>query len=172
MSDALEGAWGVFRTTFFYYTGFIGLLAANFLYAHPMPGSGFFVYTSAFFAFATLFPKVEFLMFFILPVQVRWLAILIAGFLVFGLISQPLYIGFLSLGFGNYLLWAGIPAIRGRAKIIESAGRRKKFEKSKPSQDEAFHRCAECQRTEVTDPNLEFRMAESGEEYCEDHLKE
>jgi len=172
MSDALEGAWGVFRTTFFYYTGFAGLLAANFIYPHPMPGSGFFVYTSAFFAFATLFPKVEFLMFFVIPVQVRWLAILIAGLTLFGLFAQPLYIGFLILGFGNYALWAGIPALRGQAKIMESANRRRKFEQKKASPDEAFHRCAECDRTEVTDPGLEFRMAENGEEYCEDHLKE
>lgn len=172
MSDALEGAWGVFRASFFYYTGFAGLLAANFLYAQPMPGSGFFVYTSAFFAFATLFPKVEFLMFFFFPVQVRWLAILIAVFLLLGLVSQPLYIGFILLGFGNYILWAGIPALRGRAQIMESAGRRKKFEKKKMSADVAFHRCAECDRTEITDPDLEFRMAGNGKEYCTDHLPE
>jgi len=172
MSDALEGAWGIFRTTLFYYTGFAGLLAANLIYAHPMPGSGFFVYISAFLAFATLFPKVEFLMFFVLPVQIRWLAILIAGLTLWGLFAEPLYIGFLILGFGNYILWAGIPALQGRALIIESANRRKKFERKKGSPDEAFHVCAECDRTEVSDPYLEFRMAADGEEYCVDHLKD
>ncbi len=79
MSDALEGAWGVFRTTLFYYAGYLGLLLANFIFPAPLPGSGFFIYMSAFFAFATLFPKHEFLMFFILPVQVRWLGILLGG---------------------------------------------------------------------------------------------
>ena len=171
MSDALEGAWGVFRTSLFYYAGFIGLLAANFLYTSPMPGSGFFIYTSAFFAFATLFPKMEFLMFFIIPVQVRWLAILIGVFLVIGLFSQPWYIGFLILGFGNYILWAAIPALRGQARVIESAGRRKKFDKNKLPEEATFHRCAACGETELSDPDLEFRMAEDGKEYCEDHLK-
>ena len=173
MSDALEGAWGVFRTTLFYYTGFIGLLAANFIYPASMPGSGFFVYTSAFFAFATLFPKVEFLMFFIIPVQVRWLAILIAVFLILGLLSQPFYyIGYAVLGFGNYALWAGIPALRGQARMMESAGRRRKFEKSKASPEDAHHRWKKSDRTEISDPGLEFRMAEDGEEFCEDHLPE
>lgn len=170
MNDALEGAWGVFRSTLFYYSGFVGLLAANFLYETPMPGSGFFVYTSAFFAFATLFPKVEFLMFFIIPVQVRWIAILIGVFTVMGVFAQPLYIGFLMLGFGNYFLWAGIPALRGQAKIIESAGRRKKFTKAKDDPEAAFHSCTKCGRTEVSNPELEFRMADDGEEYCEDHI--
>lgn len=173
MSDALEGAWGIFKTTFFYYTGFVGLLAANFIYPAPMPGSGFFIYISAFFAFATLFPKVEFLMFFIIPVQVRWLAILIAVFLFLGLLSLPFYyIGYAVLGFGNYALWAGIPALRGHAKMRESAGRRKKFEKSKGNPEDAFHRCSKCGRTDITDPRLEFRMTEDGEEYCDDHLPE
>lgn len=171
MSDALEGAWGVFRSSMFYYVGFIGLLIANFIYPQPMPGSGFFVYTSAFFAFATLFPKVEFLMFFIIPVQVRWLAILIAVFLVVGLFSQPLYLGFLVLSFGNYLLWAGIPALRGQGLVIKAASRRKRFEKNMIPEDAAFHECVKCGRTEITDPELEFRMAMDGREYCTDHLK-
>ena len=170
MNDALEGAWGVFRTSLFHYTAFVGLIIANFLYPVPMPGSGFFVYTSAFFAFATLFPRHEFLMFLIIPVQVRWLAILGGGLLVFGVIFDPIYFGFLLLGFGNYLLWAGIPALRGQARIVNSVSRKRKFNKNKTGDGEAFHRCKTCGRTEVSDPELEFRMAADGEEYCEDHL--
>ena len=170
MSDALEGAWGVFRTTLFHYTAIIGLLLANFIYAHPLAGSGFFVYLSAFFAFATLFPRHEFLMFLIIPVQVRWLAMLTGGFLILGILAQPIYFGFLLLGFSNYLLWAGIPAIRGRARLASSAKRKKKFEQSKMSPETAFHSCSTCSKTEVSDPELEFRMAEDGKEYCLEHL--
>jgi hypothetical protein len=171
MSDALEGAWGVFRTSLFHYAAFVGLLAANFLYGEPMPGSGLFVYTSAFFAFATLFPRHEFLMFLIIPMQVRWLAIVLGGFMLIGALAQPLYLGYLVLAFANYLLWAGIPAMRGRARVVEAAGRRKKFEKAKRNGEEAFHRCAECGRTEISNPELEFRMAVDGMEYCGDHLE-
>ena len=170
MSDALEGAWGVFRTSLFHYTSFAGLLAANFLYGVPMTGSGLFVYTSAFFAFATLFPTHVFLMFLIIPVQVRWLAILLGGLMVLGVLGQPLYLGYLLLAFGNYLLWAGIPALRGRSRLVAAAGRRRKFERGRPGGEDAFHRCARCGRTEVSDPDLDFRMAEDGKEYCEDHL--
>lgn len=171
MSDALEGAWGVFRTTVFYYAGFAGLLAANFLYADPMSGNGLFVYTSAFFAFATLFPKHEFLMFLVIPVQVRWLAMIAVIPLVIFLFSEPFYAGFVFLGFANYLFWAGIPAMRGQARVAGSAVRMRKFEKAKLNGETAFHRCKKCGRTEVSDPSLEFRISEDGDEYCEDHLE-
>lgn len=170
MNDALEGAWGVFRTSLFHYTAFVGLILANFLYPEPMAGSGFFVYTAAFFAFATLFPKHEFMMFLVIPVQVRWLAILGGGLLVFGVIFNPIYFGFLLLSFGNYLLWAGIPALRGQARVVKSVARKRKFDKHKLDDGDSFHRCKACGQTEVSDPELEFRMAADGEEYCEDHL--
>lgn len=171
MNDSLESTWGIFRTSVFHYTAFAGLLIANFLYAVPMPGSGFFVYSSAFFAFATLFPRHEFMMFLIIPVQVRWLAILLGGLLIFGTLASPLYYGFLLLGFANYLLWAGIPAMRGQVRMAKSVGKKRKFDKYKPNKDEFFHQCKSCGRTEVSDPELEFRMAADGGEYCEDHLE-
>lgn len=171
MSDALEGAWGVFRATMFYYTGFIGLLAANFLYGGSTPGSGFFIYTSAFFAFATLFPKHEFLMFLVIPVQVRWLAIIGTIPLVLMVFSAPVYLGYVILGYANYLLWVGIPAMRGRARGVGSGGRKRKFEKAKLSAEAAFHRCRKCGRTDVSDPDLQFRISGDGDEYCEEHLE-
>ncbi len=171
MSDALEGAWGVFRTTLFYYAGFVGLLAANFLYESPMDGSGLFLYTSAFFAFATLFPKHEFLLFLVIPVQVRWLAMLAGIGLVVFLFSNPSYAVFVFLGFANYLFWAGIPAMRGQARMAGSASRKRKFERAKMSDEESFHRCKKCGRTEVSDPDLEFRISGDGDEYCEEHLE-
>lgn len=173
-NDGLEEAWGVFRTSMFIYTGFAGLLLANVIYSivfpFPLPPSGLFMYEAAFFAFATLFPKVELLLFFILPVQVRWLALLGVAAIISLLVDDPVFIGFVILGLANYLLWAGIPALRGQARVMKSAGRKRKFEKEAGGGDDAFHRCAKCGRTEVSDPDLEFRMSGDGEEYCEDHL--
>lgn len=172
MSDSLESAWGVFRTSVFYYVGYIGLIIANFLYVTPLYGSGFFIYIAAFFAFATLYPKVEFRIFFIIPVQVRWLAILSAVLLLLSIAKVPHYFGYLLLGFANYLLWAGIPALRGQARVVQSIQRRRKFQKAAYMDEDAFHRCTACHRTDVSDPELEFRMAQDGKEYCTEHLKD
>lgn len=179
-SDGLEGAWGVFRTSMFLYMGFICLLVANLLYSLTflyglgvslsVPGTGLLIYTSAFCAFATLFPKVELLLFLILPVQIRWLALFAVLGLIVSVVKAPLFLIFVIFAFLNYLFWAGIPAMRGQARVLNAGGRKKKFTMKNVANGVAFHRCEKCDRTEVSDPDLEFRMAENGKEYCEDHL--
>ncbi len=172
MNDALEGAWGVFKTSLFHYCGVLGLIAANFLIPNAMPGSGFLIYGTSFFAFATLFPKVEFLMFFILPVQVRFLAMIQAGLMLLAALGAWVLFPFFLLGCANYLIFAGIPALRGTALVIESTQRRKRFNSRKDPEDAAFHTCVACDRTDVTDPQLEFRVGGDGREYCAEHLPE
>lgn len=172
MSDTMENAWGVFRTSLFFYVGYIGLIIANFLYDEPMFGSGYLIYESAFFVFATMCPKYEFRIFFIIPVQARWLAILGALLILFIVLADPIYSGYVFLAFANYIFWAGIPALLGKTGVVKSMQRRRKFQKASYRDDDAFHRCAECDRTDLSDPALEFRMAADGKEYCTDHLKD
>lgn len=171
MSDALESAWGVFKTSLFYYCGIACLVVANFVLPVSVPGSGFLLYGSAFFAFATLFPRVEFLIFFILPVQVRFLAMIQAVGLLLGVFSAWIMLPYFLLAYANYIFWAGIPALRGTARIIEATQRRKRFNSAKTQQEDSFHSCVSCDRTEVTDPGLEFRVGSDGREYCADHIE-
>jgi hypothetical protein len=170
INDALEGAWGVFKASMFYYCGIISMIVASFFYPVTMIGSGMFLYESAFFAFATLFPRVEFRLLFILPVQVRFLAILGAVVLLWPALSSPSWLVVLALSFANYLLWAGIPALRGKAREAAAGKRRSLFHAPKTSPNHAFHRCEVCGKTEVSDPHGEFRVGADGKEYCEDHL--
>ena len=172
MSDALEEVWGVFKTSMFYYCGILGLIIGNFLIPDVMPGSGFLIYGSAFFAFATLFPRVEFLMFFILPVQVRFLGWLQAVFLLLGVLGNWMLLPFFLLAYANYVIWSGIPALRGRVRMVESAQRKKRFNAANEPEGDAFHNCVKCDRTDVTDPGLEFRVGSDGSEYCTEHLPE
>lgn len=170
MSDALEGAWGVFRSSMFYYTGWLLLVVANFIFPVTVPGSGFILYGSAFLAFATLFPKVEFRMFFFIPVQVRFLAMLQGLLTLFAIFQQPILAPFFFLGYLNYFLFAGIPALRGQARVLQAGQKRKVFQSKQRPADEAFHRCKVCGRTEISNSDLDFRMGADGEEYCEEHL--
>lgn len=171
MSDALEGAWGTFRTTLFFYTGVVCLIVANFVFGDPLPStSGFMIYASAFFAFATLFPKVEFLLFLIIPVQVRFLAWIQAGALLLGVFGNWWILPFYLLVFLNYLLWVGIPVLRGTMHVMESSQRRKSYKSRQMPEESAFHRCEVCGKTELSDPSLEFRVGPDGKEYCDDHL--
>ncbi len=170
VSDGLESAWGCFKASLFYYTGIVLALAANFLFSVPMSLSGLALYSSAFLAFATLFPKTEILFMMIIPVQVRLLALLLVVSLLAYVIGEPRSLPFFILSLMNYTLWAGIPTLRGTALVIESAQRRQRFSARKLPASNAFHTCGICKRTELSDPALEFRIGSDGNEYCSDHL--
>ena len=170
VGDGLEDAWGVFKASLFYYTGIIAVLVMNFIYPFGIPGSGTVLYGSAFLAFATLFPKQEILLMLILPIQIRYLGMVAAGAILVQAFRMPILIPFLLAGYANYLFWAAIPALRGTGRLIESANRRRRFNSKKLPASEAFHHCAVCDRTDDTDPQLEFRIGADGKEYCVDHL--
>ncbi len=172
VNDSLEGAWGAFKTSLFIYMGMFLILVANFLYPMKIPMSGFAMYASAFLAFATLFPKQQILLFLILPVQVRFLGIFMAVMIVMMVLRDLRLLPFAVMAFANYAVFAGIPTLRGTARLMEAGQRKKRFNASKIPVDEAFHTCAACDRTDVSDPGLEFRVGADGREYCSDHLRD
>ncbi|MEO5714188.1 MAG: hypothetical protein ABIT37_11940 [Luteolibacter sp.] len=172
VSDGLEGAWGVFKTSLFYYTGVILLIAVNFIYPDDLPLSGLMLFGSAFLAFATLFPKVEILLAMVLPVQVGILGIIEAVALLLMVMKTPVLLPFVIVALANYIFWVGIPAWRGTARVIEAGQRKPRFTAAKGPAGDAFHTCATCERTDVSDPGMEFRVGGDGREYCIDHLRE
>jgi len=171
VSDSLEQVWGATRTTLYILTGWIGLAVGQFLLGGESMG-GSYLYASAFFAFATYFPRYEFRLFFILPVQVRFLAWLSFGLMVLSVIVAPLTILLVLPTLIPYALWVLPQHARQQATLAAAAQRRRKFNASKQPESEAFHRCATCHRTERDDPSLEFRTFPDGTEFCLEHLPE
>src|SRR5713226_1799983 len=72
-AQALENAWGEFRFFVFYLIGAAATVLAALLVLHE-PLGNVSLNTSLFLAFATLYPDVELLIFFILPIKVKYLA--------------------------------------------------------------------------------------------------
>jgi hypothetical protein len=70
----------------------------------------------------------------------------------------------------NYLIFFGPEFIYRARHRQEVSSRRKRFEDQTRSETEPLHKCAVCGQTELSDPNLEFRVASDGEEYCVAHL--
>jgi hypothetical protein len=172
VSDGLEGAWGSFKTSLFCYFGMLMILLANFVLPMQMPYSGLMIYSSAFLSFATLYPKVEIRLFMIIPVQVGFLGAALGVYLLATCLFSPSSIPFHLFVVMNYLLWAGIPALRGTARVVKSAQRRSKFKAASKPEEEAFHKCEVCGRTDASDPELDFRVCEDGREFCAEHLPE
>ena len=70
----------------------------------------------------------------------------------------------------NYIIFFGPEFFHQARQRRNIAARRERFEGSKRDETEPLHRCTTCGATELSDPNLDFRVARDGEEYCVPHL--
>ncbi len=169
VGDGLEHAWGTFKLNLFYLTGMLGTTIAAFLF--PGFSSNGLLNTSLLFAFATLFPDFQMLLFLILPIRIKWVAWFTFALVVFGFLGGSWNMRAATVAaLGNYLLffWQPILELTQNRRFI--AKRRRDFQiKSAPDSD-SLHECAVCHRTEVGNPELDFRVARDGEEYCTEHL--
>jgi len=167
IGDSLEQQMGATRLTLFYLIGWLATAAATFIFGGL--GTPIYLTLSLLLAFATYFPDMQILLFLIIPVKVKWIAILS---LVFALVSAGSLAGYATLGLclGNYLLFFGFDMVKSFRSTRQNARRQHEYrEKAKPD-EETLHHCKTCDRTELSDPDLEFRVSADGEEYCTEHL--
>jgi len=173
MGSALEDYWGVFRYNLFLFIGWALTVGAAFL-TPAEPATNLFVAGSVFLAFAYLNPDFELVLFFILPVKVKWLALLTwAGYAVmffrgeWGTRCQVL------ATVGNFLLFFGRDIfLSARLHRRRMTGAAQSFGRSS-AEPEARHRCRICGKTELTHPQLDFRYCSKcvGEHcYCSEHI--
>jgi membrane associated rhomboid family serine protease len=80
VGSALEAEWGTGAYTVFWVIATLGGSVSAFVLSVPLAG-GTVVWTSMLFSFAYLAPETTWLIFFVLPVKVKWLAWLAAGYL-------------------------------------------------------------------------------------------
>ncbi|MBI3885214.1 MAG: hypothetical protein HY302_05735 [Opitutae bacterium] len=173
MGGALEEYWGEFRYSAFLFTGWLLTVAAAFL----VPGyyaSNLFLAGSVFLAFAFLNPDFELLIFFLLPVKIKWLALLQWLFYGFTLATGhwSARLGVLA-AVGNFLLFFGrdiVQLMKTGRRRMETQARRRSELKAEP---EFRHRCHVCGKTNVTHPLMDFRYCSkcAGDEcYCQEHI--
>lgn len=84
VGTALEGRWGARRFLLFYLIGAAAALAAGLLTGI---GTNEFLNLSLFFAFAIQYPDFELLLFFMIPIKVKWLALLNGVFYIYRFIN-------------------------------------------------------------------------------------
>lgn len=172
MGSALEYHWGEFRYNLYVLIGMLGTIAGAFI-THNQAATNFFLYTSIFLAFAYLYPDFEFLLFFILPVKVKYLGMLTAGMLAFQFIAADLSGKILiSAAFLNFSVFFGADIMR---RVKGSNKRMARKVSAIKDTSAPFHTCSVCKRTDKSDPQLHFRYLPGDKGpicYCEDHLPE
>lgn len=181
---SLENAWGAFRFNLYYLSGILfNILAAIILYIFikvPYPNGLTYVNQSMFFAFAALYPNMQFLIFFIIPVKVKWLAAIygvMIGFTVITNFLSSIYgigVGIsILVALANFLIF--FLYTRNYKKVSPREFKRKATYKRsvKSATGVTRHKCAICGKTELDDDNLEFRFCskcDGNYEYCMEHL--
>ncbi len=173
IGHTLENEWGSFKFNLYYLIGMLGIIAASFITGDAMVS--FYLNLSLFFAFARLYPDFTIRLFFILPLKIKYLAYLNWIIFAYTIIVQPLPLKISAVvALLNYFLFFGKDIVTRRRQTAVSYYRKKKYmqdlESAKPV---ARHRCEVCGRTELDDPNLEFRYCSKCDgyhEYCMDHL--
>jgi hypothetical protein len=168
--EILESGWGTFRVNAFVFLGALGGIASALLF---QIGGVFFTANfslTLFFAVATVAPDFELLLFMVLPVRIKWLAWLSLAFLLLQFLVAPwLLKAAILLCFVNCFVFL-VPALLQHTRTSrEVFARRAKF-KAAQITSETLHRCEVCGRTEVSNPELDFRVSADGHEYCSTHL--
>ena len=194
----LEYTWGTFRFNLYFFTGVIlhivAVFIAYFVTGVSLPIGTTYLNLSLFFAYAAMYPNQQFWLFMVLPVKVKFLALIDALYFVYAIAQafMPAYGG--NLFFGaiykanalaafvsilNFLIFfftMGTMRGFGAKEMQRRAVYRKEVRAGQVAQrDEggARHRCHICGRTELDDPDLQFRYCSKcngNYEYCQDHL--
>lgn len=105
IGNSLEQHWGSFRFNVYYLVGMLGAVISCMLTG--VAGNSA-LNLSLFFAFAALYPEMQFLLFFVIPVKVKWLGAIAAVMYLLDFLvgSFPAKIALL-FGLANFLLFFG-----------------------------------------------------------------
>ena len=133
-------------------------------------------------AYMALIPDAVFVLFFIIPIKAKYLGViyLVMTLMSFfgGNVAVKVSIAVSLVNFAIFYFTSAAQAKDKLSRSIISAIKKREKARSnvtrmKPESGAPRHRCAVCGRTELDDPNLEFRYCSkcAGEyEYCMDHL--
>ena len=191
LGTALERTWGTFRYNVYIFSGLIfTVLGVFILYAvyffgfHvelPLSlagmGSTNYITMSIFLAFAAIYPEMEVYLYFILPIKMKWMALVYAAMALYyfirGGIVTRVAIGASLLNFVIFFLSSRNMRRFSPKERVRKAKFKRQSAPHMHYSNGAKHRCAVCGRTELDDPCLEFRFCSKcngNYEYCQDHL--
>lgn len=193
IGTSLERTIGTFKYTLYILSGVIFTILGAFILYFLLGGnvlvgnvfSTYYISLSTFLAYAMCYPDMQVLLMFIIPVKMKWMAIFYVVIVVYEMIQYImagawyLVIPIVASLLNFIIFYFGIKDFsRYNPKEVH---RRNEFRRAMEPQGRmksgsgsvTKHKCAICGRTELDDPNLEFRFCSrcnGNYEYCQDHL--
>jgi len=200
LGRVIEQQWGTLRFNLFYFTGVIlmDIFCLVLPYPYYVRANVTYLNMSLFLAYATLYPNASFLLFFIIPVKAWIFAIFDLALTLFEVFANPFPINLFPLvAIANYFLFFGkgvmniiplslrikvqrlfrkksVPSV-GKAKVIQFPSAVPHEVKHTVPKADYMHKCSVCGRTDVSDPDLEFRYCSRCNGYycyCQDHIND
>lgn len=189
----LEAILGTFRFNVFVFQGLI-LHVLGSLLVYVFTGGAYrvgldtqYLLLSMFFLFAFMFQDAQFLLYFAIPIKGKWMAVIDAFYFAYAIIQFFLPgRGSASMALGALVslvnVWLFLLSAKGGSPYSHKERKRKKEYQKKVNRAQrplnyyengARHKCAVCGRTELDNPDLEFRYCSKcrgNYEYCQDHL--
>ena len=179
LGSTLERVWGAFRFNVYFFMGVIGHALASILvyllFDQTLVMTTMYLNFSLFFAFAAVYPNLQFYLFMLIPVRAKVLAIFDGIFFLYGfIVGNAADRCAIVLSLANFLIFFMMTRNLNRVNPKEIK-RKREFEKQVKimPQGATRHKCAICGRTEKDGDDLEFRYCSKcagGREYCQDHL--
>ena len=200
VGTSLERTWGSFRYTLYIFSGLLFVLIAAFITYFITGGfvvidgmtyvigggvfTTYYVSLSVFLAYAMSYPDMQILLWFVIPIKMKWMAGVYGAIILYNMIS------YIRVG-----LWVmAVPILASLLNFVlfffstrnmqrynpKEVHRRREFKKAMAQSRVnpatggiTKHKCAICGRTELDGEHLEFRFCSKcngNSEYCQDHL--
>lgn len=189
IGGSLERFWGYGKFTLYYLGGIAGTILYGALYAifsgtsnaYFLDFDATFINLSLFLAFAAINPDAYFLIFFILPVKAKYLAIVTVIPTVLAVFINPFPVNLLPvIALANFIIfcggfiWDGTRTFRA-ANSKQAVNFRRAAKKAEQEEiNRGYrHKCSVCGKTDADYPNLEFRYCSRCNGYhcfCEEHI--
>ncbi|MBR6451648.1 MAG: hypothetical protein IKS87_02995 [Lachnospiraceae bacterium] len=193
IGTSLERTWGTFRYNVYLFSGMLFTLIGAFalygvyiLLGYPAEPVGSFVSAyistyyinlSIFLAFAACYPNMQVLLYFIIPVKIKWLAWLDLAILALSFFqgNVPIKVAIITslLNFAIFFFTTRDFKRIKPSEVHRRAAYKKQTKETQKMRAVSKHKCAICGRTEEDGDDLEFRFCSKcngNYEYCQEHL--
>lgn len=179
----LEQEWGTAKFSLFYFSG-VALSAIFGLWLGLT--DIYYIHLSIFLVIATMYGEMQVLLFFVVPVKMKWMALIDVVLILVDVVryasAGAWFLALIPLAsFINYFIftwpfWAaklGVARRQRDPQVINFKKAQKEFQKRAKETGGYLHKCAVCGITDQDDPNMEFRYCSKCDGYycyCANHI--
>ena len=179
----LEREWGTAKFNLFYLSGVVLSALFGLLLGHQ---DIYYIHLSIFLVIATLYGEMQVLFMFVIPIKMKWLAILDVvlilvdvvqyaqrGLWVFALAPLASFVNYFIFTWPFWSMKLGFARRRADPQVINFKRAQRQAQKKAKETGGYMHKCAVCGLTDQDDPNMEFRYCSKCDGYycyCANHI--